>query len=93
MIPEKESNKLRFLLEDGPNGQIALINEDYAEVALNGDAVELRGAAVNYYNSDNGHLYFIASPYDGIYMDLPTQDPHIKGYLWNDNGIVKISLG
>ena len=29
----------------------------------------------------------------GLYGDLPTADPHKQGFLWNDNGTVKVSAG
>ena len=95
MITEKEADKLRYLNDD--DGSIALAsgdaNDDGTEIALDGDEITLRAAAVQFLNSDD-HAYFMASPENGLYvMDLPTEDPHNQGCLWNDNGIVKISLG
>ena len=43
-------------------------------------------------NADNKRIFYVYGS-NSIYMDLPTQDPHQKNKLWNDNGIVKISLG
>ena len=93
MITEKEADKLRFIKDDKANGIISLVNDDDAKIALDALAVELGGTVIRYIDpEDDDHVYFEASP-EGIYMELPTQDPHNEGYLWNDNGIVKISLG
>lgn len=91
MITEKEADKLRVIKND--NGTISLANVDDAKIALDALAVELGGTVIRYIDpEDDYHVYFEATP-ESIYMELPTQDPHNEGYLWNDNGIVKISLG
>ena len=91
MITEKEADKLRFIKNDN-DGTINLINDVNAKIALDGYDVKVWSVGIRYINLADYHTYFIATP-DGIYMDLPTQDPHNKGYLWNDNGTLKISLG
>lgn len=48
---------------------------------------------VSVYNTTFETPVFTVHPSLGIHMELPIEDPHNKGYLWNDNGIVKISLG
>lgn len=111
--------KLRFIKDDETKGIVSLVVEDYgdAEIAFDGDYIEVRSAEVQYINHEDDRTYFIASPKEvkvktdfnvlyqnsplfavlpsdnSIRMELPIEDPHDKGRLWNDNGIVKISLG
>lgn len=41
---------------------------------------------------EDGHTVYFNT--ERIYMgDLPTSDPEEEGYLWNDNGVLKISQG
>ena len=95
MITEKEADKLRIIKDDKVKGIISIDNEEYgdSEIVLDGDYIEIRSVEVQYIDPEDNQIYFIASHENGIYMDLPIQDPHQKNKLWNDNGIVKISLG
>lgn len=90
MITEKEADKLNYVITGG--GETRLVNDDGAEIDLNINDVELWGEGVNFINPENDHDYFHVDP-NGISMNLPSEDPHRRGWLWNDNGTLKISLG
>ena len=64
-----------------------VVNSDYDFQADRGTV-----GGMTFESADDSHgIYFQT---ELIYMgDLPTTDPEQEGYLWNDNGVLKISQG
>lgn len=77
MITEKDADKLRFIKDDEANSIISFINDDDAEIALDGDDIEIWSVNVQYINPEDDHTYFKANPKNGVYMNLPLKT-HIK---------------
>ena len=102
MITEKQLEQLGKLnlIEIASDGsvsienekQIALVSTD-GKVTLVSDVIYIQdtndGNAISLDQSDGVKVYIDQGNF--TVLGLPTSDPQVKGALWNDNSVLKIS--